>query len=553
MSSRTCAYVASKNDPEGWHGTDPSNYHLDRDPGEGGLGITEWHCPHPPFKGDDVDDQYCVFHTDPEKLPNGAQRGALLNALNDAGDRPKDNRPEHRGQFVGATFGTIDLSKETIVATDDYDIRFDHAQFHSDDEDLIFEDTTFETRGQYPISFARADLTIFGNGHIRFRGATFKAAGDGDVWFQGTTFRAAGDGDVWFEGTTFKTDGHGDVWFGGATFNAGGDDGVRFGGASFRTARDGLVWFEGGTFRAAGDGDVWFGGAIFRTDGIGDVVFGGAEFRTDGNGDVWFRGATFRIAGDGGVWFGGATFRITGNGNVRFQEVTCKTDGNCSLDLSKAKFRTIDDGRVLFGGANLTDAVLKSVDFDRASFLGVTLTGTDLREASIADISVNGATTCEQLNEGTTFDSEDWDATARAYHDLKTVFGDHGLVGKARDTHIRERRARRLEAKATSGVLDKRFLGSLFSRIFTGYGVQVKNLLIWMAVLFFGSTAVYVFAGVEDTLVDNVSYSVRAFVVAPPPDPLPGILTKVVMMVETFFGTLSIVLLGYILGNRERF
>lgn len=74
-----------------------------------------------------------------------------------------------------------------------------------------------------------------------------------------------------------------------------------------------------------------------------------------------------------------------------------------------------------------------------------------------------------------------------------------------------------------------------------------------MLVLFLASTAVYVNASVRGTLMENVSYSVLAFTVAPPP-PMPSKpVTQLVMMIETFFGTLSIVLLGYILGNRERF
>jgi len=88
--------------------------------------------------------------------------------------------------------------------------------------------------------------------------------------------------------------------------------------------------------------------------------------------------------------------------------------------------------------------------------------------------------------------------------------------------------------------------------LITGYGVQVRSLVFWMLVLFLFSTAVYVGSGVRDTLMGNISYSVLAFTVAPPGVP-EGVGTQVVMMVETFFGTLSIMLLGYILGNRERF
>lgn len=107
--------------------------------------------------------------------------------------------------------------------------------------------------------------------------------------------------------------------------------------------------------------------------------------------------------------------------------------------------------------------------------------------------------------------------------------------------------------KAANEWSDHRYLRSLFPRVFTGYGVQVGNLVIWMVVLFLFSTAVYVNASVRDTLLGNISYSVLAFTVAPPPPGPKGVGTQLMMMVETFLGTLSIVLLGYILGNRERF
>lgn len=74
-----------------------------------------------------------------------------------------------------------------------------------------------------------------------------------------------------------------------------------------------------------------------------------------------------------------------------------------------------------------------------------------------------------------------------------------------------------------------------------------------MVALFLASTAVYAAARVRPTLLDNIAYSVLTFTVAPPPPMLSGVGPQLVMMVETCFGTLLIVLLGYILGNRERF
>ncbi|EMA24630.1 pentapeptide repeat-containing protein [Haloarcula argentinensis DSM 12282] len=247
-------------------------------------------------------------------------------------------------------------------------------------------------------------------------------------------------------------------------------------------------------------------------------------------------------------------------------------------DMSNVNLREADLSGADLGGTDLSDANLREADLSGADLGGVDLSDADLRNTNIDDTSVNGETTCTQLYEGygdndfiakstfsirikyplvdSDFDSEDWDATARAYHNLKTLFGDHGLVGKARKKHVQERRARSLEAKAAGGWVARRYLGSLPSRIFTGYGVRIVNLGFWMVILFLISTAVYVSMGVEDTLIGNISYSVLAFTVAPPkvPTKVPFILcTQFIMMVETFFGTLSIVLLGYILGNRERF
>jgi uncharacterized protein YjbI with pentapeptide repeats len=386
----------------------------------------------------------------------------------------------------------------TIAATNDYNIRFDHARFQATEEDLNFKDTTLETRGQCTISFF---------------GAEFVVNGDGKVWFHGATFRTGGDGSVRFNRTTFQS-----------------DDSVVFWDASFKTDGNGDVTFWGATFKANSDGEVGFREATFKTGGNGDVVFREATFQSDGNGLVRFDRVTFRTDGSGDIWFHRATFRIQGDGNIRF------------------------------GKTALADAHFRNVDFSEADFRVTNLTGADLREATIADVSVAGSTTCRRLYEGEGwearaepgFNSKDWDATARAYHNLKTVFSEHGLVGKARTMYVRERRARSYEAKAAYGQWDHRYLGSLPSRIFTGYGVQIRYLVFWMVILFTISTAMYVYAGVKDTFVGNVSYSVLAFTVAPPMVP-EGLVLQAVMMVETLCGTLSIGLLGYVLGNRERF
>jgi hypothetical protein len=259
MSSRTCAYIASKNNPRSWHGTDPKEFWLDRDPEDGGLGISEWRCPHPPLGQEDGDEEYCVFHTNTD-VPADHQRNKLLDALDHAGDSPWDDRPEHRGQFVGATFGAIDLSNEAIIATDDYDIRFDHTQFIAEDSDLNFEDTTFKTTGQKRISFGRTDFITNGSGDVLFNEATFDANGDGDVFFTGAKFETNGDGDVRFLRANF--------------FVGPGDKGS--------------VYFNSSAFRANGTGSVDLRNAKFISLGPGNLLFCYAAFRANGGGYVFF-------------------------------------------------------------------------------------------------------------------------------------------------------------------------------------------------------------------------------------------------------------------------
>jgi hypothetical protein len=248
-----------------------------------------------------------------------------------------------------------------------------------------------------------------------------------------------------------------------------------------------------------------------------------------------------------------------------------------NTDLSGMDLRDADLSGIDLQGADLSEANLRGADLSDANLRGADLSDANLQETIFDNkVSVDGATTCRRLFEGDSekgiiarsvvptyfgrhlftssdFGAGDWDATARAYHNLKTIFDAHGLIGKARSMHIRERRARSLEAKADNGWGDRRYLGSLPSRVFTGYGVGVLTLGTWMIALFLTSTALYVVGDVRLGIVNTLSFSVLAFTVAPP-TPLPSNpWIQIVMMIETFFGTLSIVLMGYILGNREQF
>ncbi len=373
MCDGTCDYVAEQDDPEKWNGDNPGQWFLDGDVKYGGLGIEKWRCPHPKLG----ETNYCVFHTEPKDLPEDVDESKeILEALDESGESPFDDGPEHRGQFVGATFGSVNLSGEKIAAKQD-DVRFDHARFYGGGEDLNFAGTNFVTESQKTVSFYRTSFIGGNNGGLNFSKATFETGeDDGDVVFKGATFKTGDAGDnVDFRSATFKTgDGNGDVLFGGATFEAGDGEGdVLFKGATFETGEGkGKVFFRHATFETGdGEGDVLFKDATFETgegdvsfpdvtfktgDGEGDVSFQDATFETsDGNGDVNFVRAIFETGdGEGNVLFGIATFETgDGEGDVCFEAVTFETgDGEGHVFFTCATFETGDgEGDVSFGGA----------------------------------------------------------------------------------------------------------------------------------------------------------------------------------------------------------
>jgi hypothetical protein len=78
MHAGKCAYTASKHRPEEWHGSDPDEWGLDAAASNGGLGIEEWECPHPPMENTEGDERYYIFHTDPENVPEERDEAAAL-------------------------------------------------------------------------------------------------------------------------------------------------------------------------------------------------------------------------------------------------------------------------------------------------------------------------------------------------------------------------------------------------------------------------------------------------------------------------------------------
>jgi hypothetical protein len=214
--------------------------------------------------------------------------------------------------------------------------------------------------------------------------------------------------------------------------------------------------------------------------------------------------------------------------------------------LDEADFSNADLWGSDFSGANLAAANLSG-----AKLLGVKFSNITLNRSTQIEIDVNAV---KQEYKEWVVDFEKtqmWGAIARMYHEIKTSYSENGLVGLARRYHLKERWARRREAKAQGDLRGySAWAGSLLSRIVTGYGVQLRWTAALMLVVYLVSAAVYWLAGMGAG--ESLYYSIVTFTTAPPSPPPNSIVTEAVAMCETFGGTLLIVILGYVLGNRER-
>jgi uncharacterized protein YjbI with pentapeptide repeats len=248
----------------------------------------------------------------------------------------------------------------------------------------------------------------------------------------------------------------------------------------------------------------------------------------------------------------------------------------CGAVLCGANLHSIDLSGASLEKADLSDADLRDARLDGTDLRNADFSECDLRESRIRGITVNqgtqggGQTRAEKAAGG----AEDWDAIARAYTDLKSAFSEAGLVGKTRRYHVLERRARGFEARANGSITGYvrfredtlipsvsfdggdigpyvAYIESLVSRVTTGFGVRPFRLVVCMLSLFGVAALLY---EADPGITNSIYYSVVTFTTAPPPGSEPTMsVVRGFELIETFGGTLLIVLLGYVLGNRERF
>jgi len=161
-----------------------------------GVDGDAWACPH-----DGVDGGDCVFHRDPDAVGGDRQAEALVEAL-DSVERPATDGGSRRSQFVGATFGVLDLSGRDLSLPDGARVDFLGATFEGEADFRrcalaapAFVGAAFEERARFDdVSFvagASFDHARF-DAEARFVEATFEntVSTTGTASFDGTTFGA---------------------------------------------------------------------------------------------------------------------------------------------------------------------------------------------------------------------------------------------------------------------------------------------------------------------------------------------------------------------------
>lgn len=445
-NTRTCAYVARRDQPETWGGERSAAWKFD----EG-----TWSCPHEVASDVERSDR-CVFHRPVAETPAGVdEAAALVEAVETAVDAPPDSEKRRRSQFVGATFRELDFRGRTLPTDEDLSlvlayatvggtvdltgasvgvrVAAHHATFGGPVTvdaafagEVLFHCATFEDR-------VALDGTDVG-GLLGFARATFRegisldgVAVDGDAVFWESRvegeFRAKGlavdgetncsdlelvgsmDVEATFRGELnlstatltsvddydfFRVDAacHGPVTMGGAAV----DGHLAFDGSVFHE----FAYMAGSDYRA-----VDFGEVVCHDD----VALNGSTF----GGNVWFRGTEFEGRLDlreatfeadctfqdavvsGGLRAADATFRKGLATAYRDDDGVHRSTFEGDVDLARADLTGLDLAHAPLSGAVLRNADLTDADLTGADLRGADLEGARLSRATLFDANLAGA------------------------------------------------------------------------------------------------------------------------------------------------------------------
>jgi uncharacterized protein YjbI with pentapeptide repeats len=250
-------------------------------------------------------------------------------------------------------------------------------------------------------------------------------------------------------------------------------------------------------------------------------------------------------------------------------------------DLSGADLSDVDLSETDLRHADLSNAGLNRVDLSNKNLSGVNLSRADLRGVSMVGMSADQSTTVGRMRTGLSKPHE-YDRLAQGYHELKQALSEEGLSQRARQARALEQQARTAESwsrfkqrlfpeRSVDGVrqwvsppwpgpaIRTQFLtsvGGFISRVLTGYGTRPLYVISWTVAIILITTAIFKCGPAPPDggwQGGPLYYSVVTFVTAPPHPPRGvGDFRQAVVLLETYLGTALIVLLGYVLGTRER-
>lgn len=329
-----CGYIF---DPERWEATQDERCFLTaEDLNEEGV----WRCPHERDESDD----YCPFHRS-DDASDESLADEFLRAIE--GERATAGDSTDSKQFVGATFGTLDLAYAILDGDDTRPIDLRHATVRGD-----LRATAVRVRNPLLAN----GLTVRGETDLRnatfekgvdFVGGSFEgavqaslASVEDEANFENATFHERGT----FRQTTFESD----CRFDKATFHRK---------AKFTTATfGGEATFRRTVFQQYG----WFEGAQFAT---GAHFLSGTTFE----GKAWFANVTFE---------GKARFR-----NVRF-DAEARFPGAVFEDVEfRPTEAEADLLRIDLRESSITTGSLEQGERGRVVY--------DVRDATLGDVTVS--------------------------------------------------------------------------------------------------------------------------------------------------------------------
>jgi hypothetical protein len=104
-----------------------------------GVDGNEWDCPHDAVATVDSV-SLCASHTSPYELPDEVDETERLRRTLGTSENAGEASTHRYTQFLGTTFGSIDLPGVTLGTENDYPIVFAGATFT---DDVVLTDTTF--------------------------------------------------------------------------------------------------------------------------------------------------------------------------------------------------------------------------------------------------------------------------------------------------------------------------------------------------------------------------------------------------------------------------